>query len=114
MQGESKDLLFVLTEKLKFCILEWDAAKGGWLPGYLCLCLHLCAYWSGMPPRVGGCLGTPLIFCLGPRLCADGMSLASPAILPSTPPVIPWVIPSPSPRHSLPSPVNPPLAPWKL
>ncbi len=27
-QGERKDLLFLLTERYKFCVLEFDEAKG--------------------------------------------------------------------------------------
>jgi hypothetical protein len=28
LQGETKDLLFILTERYKFCVLEYNAATG--------------------------------------------------------------------------------------
>lgn len=27
-QGEAKDLLFISTERYKFCVLEWDSSTG--------------------------------------------------------------------------------------
>lgn len=32
-QGEAKDLLFILTERYKFCVLEYNAATGAPRPG---------------------------------------------------------------------------------
>ena len=45
LQGERKDLLFLSTERYKFCVLEYDSATGGLGGAALKPCLSEGSVW---------------------------------------------------------------------